>query len=102
MFKFCKKLRYRNLRKRVKELKTYKLRECISLFGFDPYETNNGIVDAILTAKCQNDAIQKYHKRWKRKYKMKYHLEQGWWSETTYKYGRYMIIDEKGFKTFWR
>lgn len=90
------------MRKRVANYKTYKLRECIGLFGFDLDSTNDGIIDEILTAERPEDVIHKHHRQWMQKNKMKHRRERTYWTECAYRWGEYMIIDENGFKTFWR
>ena len=95
----------KKLRKKVSQFKTYKMRECFGLFGFDydyatkkdcPYHT-----DSIIKGLNPEHAILRYFRYYNRKYKIRHKNYAEWMNETTYKWGRFMIEDEKGYRTFW-
>lgn len=83
------------LRKRIKSYKTYIVRTItISRTEVDEH---------IVKAKDILDALNRYLKWYERKYKCKQPdiSINGWISETTSKYGKIVVIDDKGFKRYY-
>lgn len=85
------------LRKKIGLMKTYKVRECWGLFGFD---TLRNYSFREFKAKTPYHAMQRFFKWYLNSRKEKHRFFEAN-SQTTSNWGHIQIVDEKGFKTYY-
>lgn len=94
----------KKLRKKIGKLQTYKIRETASLFGnfFGQNRFNLIMSDHNITANSPIRAIKIYMRNYRKKQKQKNRYESEEYVETTEDWGRLMVVDETGFKYFYK
>lgn len=93
---------FRKIRRKIGRIKTYSIRETASLFG--DFFGNNRIClvmsDTEVTASSPIRALVIYMRNYRKIYKKKNEYEREEYHETTEKWGRLMVTDDKGFRYF--
>ena len=102
------KIRYRSkikkIRERIKRVQTYSVRESADLFGDFHGFNRIGLIkkDVYVSASSPKRAVIIYMRRYRLHMKLKHNFERSYYNETSQMWGRIMVTDEKGFKTFWK
>ena len=86
------------LRKKAKLMQVYKVRESWSLFGFDTFNSHDYTeIKANSTYQAMQRFFISYYKIMQKKHRF---FEAK--TETTYDWGRIEVVDENGFKTYYK
>lgn len=94
---------FKRLRKRIKSLQNYQVRESAVLFG-DFFGSNRLCLildDTQVSATSPLRAIKIYMRNYRKTRKKKNEHERVEYYETIEKWGNLMITDQKGFRTFY-
>lgn len=89
----------RKLRKQLQSYHTYRVIECYGTFG-DFHISYESYYDHMVKAANALHAIQRYNRYYWRHYKQKCSNSCNWYTETTSKFGTFLVIDERGYKRF--
>jgi hypothetical protein len=95
---------FRRLRKEIGKIQTYSIRETASLFG-DFFGSNRiGLVmsDTEISASSPLRALVIYMRNYRRLNKQRNDYECEYYHETTERWGKVMVTDEKGFRHFFK
>ena len=95
-----KAIHIKKLRREVEQYKPFTISVCYGLFGFD-YKDSGCDIARIMASDIEG-AIRKYFRRYERKYKEKSTKHLTYLNETTRNWGRVMVIDSRGYKTYWK
>ena len=94
----------KKIRKRIKSVQTYSVRESADLFGDFHGFNRIGLImkDVYISASSPKRAVIIYMRRYRLYNKKKSDYERREYRETSEMWGTIMVTDEKGFETFWR
>lgn len=92
------------LRKRIGKIQTYTIRETFSLFGdfFGHNRIGHTCSDTFISATSPIRAIEIYMRNYRKEYKQINEHEYPTYVETKESWGRIMVVDESGFKRFYK
>ena len=96
--------RIKRLRRKIKKVQDYTIRETVGLFG--DFFGNNRMCfvksDTTISASNPKRAIKIYMKQYRKEHKMRNKHESNSYEETTHDWGHIMVMDESGFMRFYR
>ena len=94
----------KKIRKRIKSVQLYSVRESADLFGDFHGFNRIGLImkDVYISASSPKRAVIIYMRRYRLYNKKKSDYERREYRETSEMWGTIMVTDEKGFETFWR
>lgn len=85
------------LRKRISKFEVFIVSETSSLFG-DFF----GSKEHIITAQYEQEAINRYMKKYRRNRKKRSNNERDFYYETSEMWGHIKVVDKNGFKKFYK